>query len=287
MKSMTGMGRGRGVVQGVPIRVEVKSVNHRFCDVNIRAHGKYNVLEVPITTLVKKCVGRGRVDIYIAEEKTAQPSPADVTAYRACFEYLTNIKNALKLKEDVGLGHLIQGVPSWGQRELDAGEAWREFEPILKGALDELNKMRSVEGGRLKKDITRHFLEIDKIRGEIKAAAGEVSAELQKRLKQRLTEKLEKLKELDPDRLHMEAVYYVDRMDITEELERLKSHMAVVEDLFAMDEPVGRKIEFLLQEFNREFNTIASKCQNAEVAHLVVDAKSELEKIREQVQNIE
>lgn len=287
MKSMTGMGKATGVVLGTNIRLEVKSVNHRYCEVNLRAPSKFYVLEILLQQYIKKTISRGRVDLYINEEKTSQLSEMDLGAFQAYFKYLSHIKAELQLKDEITLPILISGANNWIQKEMDSDKAWNDFLPILDVALADMEKMRIREGQTLKKYIQERFITIRNIINNISEISTDIQKELDKKIKEKITEKLSEVGEVDPNRLQMEVIYYLDRMDISEELERLKSHMLQMDGFFHSDYAIGRKIDFLLQEFNREFNTIASKSQNSKAAHLVIEAKSELEKIREQIQNIE
>ncbi len=287
MKSMTGMGKASGTVLGTPVRVELRSVNHRFCEVNFRAHGKFMALEIPVTKLVRDNVARGRLDLNIFEEKSPEVSGNDKEAFVAYKKYLENIKAALGLTESITLDHILAGVNSWVSREIDPKKAWADFEPILQTALDDLNDMRFIEGEKLKNFVRERFDVVSHLHEQILDASETVTAEIEQKLKLKLNERLEELARVDSQRLEAEVIFYADRADITEELERIESHMKLVTELLAAEESVGRKLDFILQEFNREFNTIASKSQKTSIAHWVVDAKTELEKIREQVQNIE
>lgn len=287
MKSMTGMGRASGLVNGTQVRVEIKTVNHRYCEIHYRSPGKYASLEVPLQALVKSFIGRGRVDIFVNEEKTVDMPAADLEAFRSYHSYLTVLKEALNIKNEVTLDQVLSGASNWLQREINVKEAWTDFEPIFTSALKDLNGMREREGLSLKENIKDRFLSLYKIRDEIKKNAEGIAQEIAARLKQRIQDRMTDLKDLDPQRLNAEVVYYLDRIDISEELERLESHRGQIETMLTSKDSVGRKIDFLLQEFNREFNTIGSKSQNATIAHLIVEAKTELEKIREQIQNIE
>ncbi len=202
-------------------------------------------------------------------------------------KYLENIKAALGLTESITLDHILAGVNSWVSREIDPKKAWADFEPILQTALDDLNDMRFIEGEKLKNFVRERFDVVSHLHEQILDASETVTAEIEQKLKLKLNERLEELARVDSQRLEAEVIFYADRADITEELERIESHMKLVTELLAAEESVGRKLDFILQEFNREFNTIASKSQKTSIAHWVVDAKTELEKIREQVQNIE
>lgn len=287
MKSMTGMGRAQGNVQGAGIRIEIKSINHRFCEVGTKLPGRFLPLEILIQQLVKKTLSRGKIDVFVSEEKNQKLSVAENDAYRACYAHLKGVSDSLGLEGGVSLQDVLTHVNAWVQRDLDVDAAWREFQPVLELALADLMKMRDKEGMNLKKQMQVSFEVLGGILARIEAQRGGIQAELEKRLREKIAQKAEELGGIDPMRLQMEVLFHLDRTDVTEEIQRLKSHFKQAEAFFADAAPSGRKLDFLLQEFNREFNTIGSKIQNGAVAHFVVDAKAELEKIREQIQNIE
>ena len=169
-------------------------------------------------------------------------------------------------------------------------QAWKDLEPVLEKALNDLDGMRLKEGQALIQNLKDRAAALQNIKEQIFKIKDQINQELSEKLKTKIQEKLDEAqkKDLDETRLHTEVTYLLDRMDVTEELERLDSHLKQADEfLNSKAGPVGRKMDFLLQEFNREFNTIASKSQSASIAHLVVDAKAEIEKIREQIQNIE
>lgn len=287
MKSMTGMGRSKGAVGGIPVRLEIKSVNHRFCEVHFRAPSKYATLELKVQRLVKDKISRGRIDIFLSEERAVDPSETEMAAYKSYHSYLQNIRQTLGLSDEITLSQLVSGVGGWIPKDTNADEVWKELEPLLKAGIDDLISMRNEEGDRLKKVIQNQFLTIQKIKEDISSRTDDVKVELQEKIGQKVRSKIEEWAEVDAQRLATEVVFYLERMDITEELDRLDSHLKALPKLFEGSQPMGRKVDFLLQEFNREFNTITSKCSNSKMAQLVVDAKSELEKVREQIQNIE
>lgn len=287
MFSMTGMGRIEGRVLGSHVRIEVKSINHRYCEVNTRLPVRFLPLEIKIQQLIKKILSRGKVDLYIYEDKQEEPTENELNAYQAYFNFLNTVKSQVGLQEEIKLADLTSGVHSWLKRDVDIDEAWKELEPLVVGALDSLKQMRKKEGEHLKDNILDHFKSITELVESVRVQKDDLDAILEEKLKERIEKKLEDYEKLDPERLHTEVIYYLDRMDITEELQRLDSHLKKVEQFLESQGPVGRKMDFLIQEFNREFNTIASKSQKSEISHLVVDAKAELEKIREQIQNIE
>lgn len=287
MKSMTGMGKASGLVQGGQLRVEIKTVNHRFCEVGVRLPGRFALLEIPLRQFVKTIVQRGKVDVFVAEDKTPEVSTSEMAAFRRYRDYLEKIRGDLGITSPIDLGILLAGVGSVSTTGVDLESAWRELEAVVIRALTDLDRMRSDEGQRLKLEFEERFLTIEQIRGNIVRKIAGIHAELAQKLNKRIKDRALEIAEIDPLRLQSEVVFYLDRMDITEELERLKSHLTQMATFLAAPEAVGRKMDFLLQEINREFNTVASKVQNTGVALEVVYAKAELEKIREQIQNIE
>lgn len=287
MNSMTGMGRAQGLVQGIPIRIEIKSVNHRFCEVNCRLPSRFQSFEMLLQQQVKKKLARGKVDIFINEEKNTKLSTPEVDAYRLCFEHLQNICASLGLKDEVTLPDVLAGVGAWIQRDSDVELVGPQLQAILDLALVDLSTMRSREGAYLRDAILVLLTQIESLTARIAASKESMLSDLEMRLKERIKNRTQELLTLDPVRLHTEVLFYLDRSDITEELQRLESHFKQARQFMDGQEPAGRKLDFLLQEFNREYNTIGSKTQNTEVAYLVVAAKAELEKMREQIQNIE
>jgi uncharacterized protein (TIGR00255 family) len=287
MNSMTGIGRAQGAVVGIPVRLEIKSVNHRYCDVTFKAPFKYALLEINVAQTVKKQISRGRIDIFLFEEKVAQMTPAQATGYQAYRDFLTQLKTELNLSDPITLDLVLSGAHQWMSTENDHKALWTEFEPILMQALDDLRIMRSIEGNKLKDYIKKDFATIGKLKNGIADQICSVQKEIEVKIKERISERAKEIKELDPQRLHTEVVYYLDRMDITEELVRLDSHLSQIKTLLESQEPIGRKLDFMLQEFGREFNTIGSKCSLVQISHLVVEAKATLEKIREQAMNVE
>lgn len=284
---MTGMGRAQGEVAEIPLRLEIKSINHRFCDVNVRLPSKWMGLEIPIQQYIKKRLSRGKVDLFIFEDKKASVSSTEKAAFQNYYDYLQGIQDHLGMEGSIQVTDLLPGVNAWMNKDVNLDELWKGFQPLIDKLLEDLDGMRSKEGDHLKSEMLQHFENVAGIAQKIGEKAADYKPQWEQKLNERIEKKLEDADKLDPDRLHAEVVYYLDRMDITEELQRLASHNKQAQSFFKAKGPVGRKLDFLLQEFNREFNTIASKSQDSELAHLVVEAKSELEKIREQVQNVE
>lgn len=287
MKSMTGMGRAEGLVLGMSLRLEIKAINHRFCEISLRSPSRYQMLEFHIHRRVKERVGRGKIDVFLFEEKRPELSALEIKAFQSYHEYLLNVLKTLKLKDEVELADLLSGVNSWIAKDVDVEALWAELGPLLEKAIEDLDGMRLREGQNLAGEFKLMFAHLGKVAAQITAQAITVKVDLEKRFTAKISEKIQELSGVDEQRLHTEVLFLLERMDITEELVRLKSHLEQAEKFLKSTEPVGRKLDFLIQEINREFNTIASKAQNSGISHLVVEAKSELEKIREQVQNIE
>lgn len=284
---MTGMGRAQGSVQGTPIRFEIKSVNHRFCEINVRLPGRFYIVDSLIRQFIKSKIARGKIDVFAFEEKDSNLNDGELKAYQDYYTYLKNIETTLGLESSITMRDLINGVGSWSQKTAKSEDIWSEIQPVLLNAIQDLDKMRCIEGQNLKKDFESRFENIQNISQKLQSYAESIKSEIEEKLKKRIQEKADDLQDIDTQRLNTEILYYLDRLDVTEELKRIGSHLNQASKFIEAESAIGRKMDFLLQELNREFNTIASKSQNAEVAHLVVDAKTELEKIREQVQNIE
>jgi uncharacterized protein (TIGR00255 family) len=289
MYSMTGMGRAAGEVLGQNIRVEIKAVNHRFCEVNTKLLPWLYPVEFKIVSEIKKQIARGKVDVYFGEDRSGDASAATFEAYEKYHAFLKSLQERLGLSGEISLSNVLQMSGSWSDKSTDPDELWKVLQPLLNKALNEFKEMRAHEGEVLKADMEKRFSHVERVKDDVQKLSGEIQESMADRLKERIAKKMEQLDEgrLDEQRLHSEVLYHLDKQDITEELKRLESHFLQVKKFFEMTEPVGRKFDFLLQEFGREFNTIASKAQDDRVAHLVVEAKAELEKIREQVQNIE
>lgn len=279
------MGRARGKIGSSFFLVEIKSVNHRYCEVSCRFPSRYQIFEHPISALIKKKVSRGKIEVSLFEEKK-EGVRFDAGALKDYWSFLNKVRKDLKIVEPVSLAHLQSGASFWMTRESPAEKDLPAVKKLAEKALEGLLKMRKTEGASLKKQIGERIKKLNTLRGFVLDKQGEVVASAKARLEKRL-EKLSAGVEVDPSRLASEVVLLADRSDISEEGERLTSHFAQMESLLVKKAPCGRELDFLIQEMNREWNTIASKSQDAPMAHWVVEAKAELEKIREQVQNIE
>ena len=291
IKSMTGYGRSKQQINGRDITFEIRSVNNRFIDLNIRLHRAYAPLEDRIKQLVSETISRGKIDISVTvdllEGETVELSlnREYLESYLALME---NIKEEYDIKGDVTLAMLSSKQEIFNARRPDADmdEMWSCILPVAKSAIEQFMKMRETEGEKLKADILSHLDVLREIAGKIKERAPEVVKEYNEKMRLRIQELLGDVK-ADESRLLTECAVFADKADINEELVRLYSHFDQFAQTLEQKAPVGRKLDFMLQELNREINTTGSKSNDLTITQLVIEGKSELEKIREQIQNIE
>ncbi|AEG14886.1 Conserved hypothetical protein CHP00255 [Desulfofundulus kuznetsovii DSM 6115] len=291
LKSMTGFGRGESYGQGKKFTVELKSVNHRFCEVVLRLPRNMVSLEDRARRLIQSRISRGRIDGYFSVEECGEQSPVvkvDKALATSYYKAMEELKVTLGLTDPVTIQHLINlpGLLVVDEPVEDDDAWWPLVSEALEQALDGLVQMRLSEGSQLKVDLTRRLERIAELNEKIKARAPQVVTEYHNRLTQRLQEWLRDTP-LDQARLATEVAIFAERSSIAEEVVRLASHITQFRDFLNEGGPVGRKLDFLIQEMNREINTIASKAPDLEISRVVVEVKSELEKMREQVQNIE
>ena len=291
VKSMTGYGRCREVIDGKDIQVEVKSVNSRYIDATIKTGRLYIALEEKLKSLASTYISRGKIDIFL----TVENIDGDKIELSVNKEYLDSYVALLrKIKEDYALGGDVTVQTIANKQEVfnavkpdeDMEEVWKAVEVVAKKAFDIFLQMRLTEGQKMKEDVLKHLATLEGIREEIVKKAPDTVKEANERMKARIQELLGAVP-MDEARLLTECAVYADKADISEELARLDSHCKQFRAMLEEDVPVGRKLDFLVQEINRECNTIGSKSADTEFAKLVIDAKSTVEKIREQIQNIE
>ena len=291
IKSMTGYGRCREVVGGRDILVEVKSVNSRYIDANIKTGRLYNALEEKLKSLASTYISRGKIDIYL----TIENIDGDKVNLSVNREYLESYVHLLRqIQTEYGLGgdvtvQTIANKPdifSQTKADEDMDEVWTAVEGVARKAFDIFMSMRMAEGERMAADVLGHLKKLESIRAELVVKAPQVVAESNERMQNRIRELLGGV-QVDESRLLTECAVFADKADISEELARLDSHFAQFRSMLTENVPVGRKLDFLVQEINRECNTIGSKSSDTEFAKLVIEAKSTVEKIREQIQNIE
>ncbi|MFZ5651657.1 MAG: YicC/YloC family endoribonuclease [Bacillota bacterium] len=290
-KSMTGFGRGEANGQGKKFTVELKSVNHRFAEVVLRMPKQFFSLEEKARRLILEKVARGRVDGYLSVEQFTEKIPTvkvDKVLASSYYKAMGELLDGLGVVDSIRSDHIfaLPGVMSLEEPAEDAAIFWPVLEEAILMAVEGLVSMRESEGGRLKDDLLSRLGKIMKMTSEIEARAPRVVEDYRVRLTQRLFEWLAD-STLDMNRVMAEVVIYAEKSNITEEIIRLYSHIVQASESLGGDDPVGRKLDFIIQEMNREINTIASKSGDIQISGYVVEIKSELEKIREQVQNLE
>ena len=291
MQSMTGYGRSEVHSEAFHFTVEARSVNHRYLDVSIRYPRFYAPLEARMKQLVGQHFTRGRIDITLTQQTNSGGQRAlalDYDLARDYYQALPQLQQTLDVPGSIDLGLLLglREILKVEEADTDAEEAWDVIAEGLGNALQALKAMREQEGTFLETDLRQRMQRVAEHVDAIRQRVPLVVTEYRERLAQR-TQELMQQYTLDPERLHQEVVLLAERTDVTEELTRLDAHLQAFDQVLAAADSVGRKGEFLVQEVNREVNTIASKSNDAPIAHLVVDIKSELEKIREQIQNVE
>lgn len=298
LKSMTSFGRGVAVGVNYKLTVELKSVNNRYLEVVAHIPRLLLFLEPLIKTQVAQAAARGKVDVFVQLENIGEQTPklrvdkALAAAYlQAAKELAASLKMPLNVKLTmrnlVAMPGLITLAPAEEATDAQQAELTEVLSRALSEALVAFVSMRELEGGRLQVDLLTRAKQVSGMVAKIEQLAEQVVADYQNKLLARIGELLPSNIALDDARLVNEVAYFADRACINEELVRLKSHLLQLEELLQKAEPVGRKLDFLLQEINREVNTIGSKANYLAINQLVIEAKSELEKIREQVQNLE
>ena len=288
--SMTGYGRCRLEKNGRDMTVEVKSVNHRFLDLSCRLPRNLGFLDDCVRDQTARRVARGHLDIFVSYENQrddARDIRVDLPLAKALARGAEQLHEALGLSDSLTLADLLRypDVVTMQEREEDQEAVRALFQAALEGALEGLIAMRQTEGAHLRDDLHAKVDQIEALRDQIQALSEGVVDAYRERLSQRMVALLGG--QLDEARFRTEVALFADRSAIDEELTRLGSHIVQIRSVCGLSEPVGRKLDFLVQELNREFNTIASKAADARIAQLVVEAKGEIEKLREQVQNIE
>ncbi len=292
IKSMTGYGRARRELHKRDITVEVRSVNNRYLDCAVRMPRMYAFAEDAVKQCVQKAVSRGKVDVFISVDASA----ADVAKVTVNRELAAQYAAALKELSEVCGPTAYRVTPDQLARfpdVLTVTKADEDLETVsadlcavLEEALAAFNAMRATEGARLAEDIGNRLDNILAGTGQVEARSPETVAEYRRKLTARMQEVLQSAT-VDEQRILTEAAVYADKVAVDEETVRLRSHVSQLRNMLASDEPMGRKMDFLIQEVNRESNTIGSKCSDVEIAQVVVNLKAEVEKMREQVQNVE
>ena len=292
MKSMTGCGRGECAQDGFKITVEAQSINRKQADIQVDLPRDLEVLESSIRDTIHQSISRGRLTVRVTLQAPTGRNSARMHLNRALAKAYTQelrrLAKELKLEGDVSLDHLIRapGVFQTDEQLVKGEDFWPAVQKALNQALEALLKMRSREGAHLAKDLTGRVRTMQQATSRIQKRAPKVAAQYRQQLRDRARNAGVEIA-VDDDRLLKEIVLFADRSDISEELTRLESHFHQFETLLKSGDPVGRTLDFLAQEMNREINTIGSKANDGEISHSVVALKAELEKFREQAQNVE
>ncbi len=293
MKSMTGYGRGECSQHGFKITVELSSVNRKQSEISVALPRELEVLEAQIRDVINRSIARGRltarVTLHAAEGQTSARVRLNAPLARAYVRELNRLAKELKLAGPITLDLLARapGVFETDEALADAEDFWPAVEKALAQALGTLLKMREREGAHLARDLSTRVAIMRKSSAEIQKHAPQVQKRYREQLLQRLKTAGLEAPVADDERLIKEIVYFADRSDITEELTRLQSHFQQFDDCLGSREPVGRTLDFLAQEMNREINTVGSKANDSRISRAVVTLKAELEKFREQAQNVE
>ena len=291
VSSMTGFGKCTELLNGREITVEIKSVNHRYFEFSARVPRAYGFLEEKLKSFVQKKVARGKVEIgvFIVNIETSDTKiSANEEVAKGYIEALRSLCEPLGVVDDIRLSSVARfpDVFSVTREETDEDSLWLDVVSVAEKAVDAFSEMRASEGQNLKTDLLNRLITIEGLVSKVEQRSPERVKEYRERLYQKISEVLSNTA-IDEARIVTEAAIFADKIAVDEETVRLRSHIGQFREILELPESIGRKLDFLIQEFNREANTIGSKCQDAEGARVVVDIKSEIEKIREQVQNIE
>ncbi len=292
MNSMTGFGRAEVTHRQFVYAIEIKSVNHRYLDMAVKMPRKLSFLEEKVRGVLKPYVRRGRLDIYINQSVAGESDKKvliDESLCRAYQESFHQISQTLKIDNDLTVSLLarLPEVIQIEQQDIDEETLWHDLENGLLTAVEQLTQMRQAEGSALMDDLEQRIVMLKEMMDKIEKLSPEVGEAYRKKLIKRITDLVGQEMVLDENRLMTEVAIIAEKSSIVEEIVRFKSHLNQITETMNQDESIGRKLDFLLQELNREINTIGSKAGDLIVGSLVVEVKSELEKMREQVQNLE
>lgn len=291
IKSMTGYGRGEAKADGIEVTVEIKSVNHRYLDFYIRVPRQLSFLEEKIRSYVSSRVSRGKFEIFVTYENFSEGSKnvlLDEELVKAYLKAMTKLRNDYNLNDDMSVSVLAKfpDILKIEKIEEDEIKVWKVVEDAINNSMNKLINMRELEGSKLKKNIMKKLSSVEESLESINKQAPEVVENYKNKLKIRFDEMLTQ-EIIEEDRLVAEFTIFADKCSIDEEIVRLDSHINQAKETLNLNCSVGRKLDFMVQEMNREINTIGAKANDLLITNKVVEVKSELEKIREQIQNIE
>ena len=290
-RSMTGYGRAVKTFDTREITVELKAVNHRFFEFFARTPRQYTFLEERLKKLFSTEINRGKVEAYVSVTAIGEPDEkveANVEVIESYVNALRDIKDRLGVTDDLSLFHIMRIPDAFTvtKREEDEEQLWSEVAETAVEALNGFITMRETEGEKLKNDILSKLDEIESNVKKVEERSPSVTEQYRERLYSKISEILAD-KNIDDQRILTESAIFADKTAVDEEIVRLKSHISQYREILAQSEPIGKRLDFLIQEFNREVNTIGSKCNDLTITKLVLDMKNCVEKIREQIQNIE
>lgn len=291
IKSMTGFGRAQETIDGMSISVEIKSVNHRYFDFTSRVPRSYGFLEEKLKTYIQSKVSRGKIECYVGIEALETDDCVVCVNHSLASGYIAALKEISEkynLEDDITVSSVAKyhDIFSIHKSEADEERIWAAVKCVLDKAVDSFVSMREKEGEKLKDDILSRCDTILSLVSFIEERSPETVKEYNAKLYDKMKAVLEDA-QVDEQRILLEAAIYADKIAVAEETVRLRSHISQMHEFMQSETAIGRKMDFLIQEFNREANTIGSKAQDTEIAKRVIDIKAEIEKIREQVQNIE
>lgn len=291
LKSMTGFGRSETVTVERKIVAELKAVNHRYCDISIKIPKKLGFFEAAIRNVLKEYIGRGKVDVFISYEDYTENKICVKYNYDIAGEYmrcLNQMKEDFQLENDIKVSQLSRypDVFTLEEQTIDEEELWSALENVIREAAEKFVEARMAEGANLKKDLLEKLEEMLSLVETIEARSPEIVKEYREKLTDKVKELLGDTK-LDEGILATEITIFADKICVDEETVRLKSHIKNMIQTLEAKDSVGRKLDFIAQEMNREANTILSKANDMEISNKAIDLKTEIEKVREQIQNIE
>ena len=291
IRSMTGFGREHAIINGREILAEIKSVNHKYFEFSAKLHRSYSYLEPRLKTLLKEKITRGKVELSLSVYNIDVKDTTVRINENIAAGYIEAVRKAapdLGLTDNLCATDLfrIPDVFTVIKEEEDEEAIWQDISLVVNAALDKFVAMREAEGAALKADVLEKAANIEQMVGKIEQYSPESTEMYRKKLEDKMKEVLEST-EIDEQRILLEAAIFSEKTAVDEETVRLRSHIAQLREMMESEKEIGRKIDFLIQEINRETNTIGSKSADIRITRLVVDMKSEIEKIREQIQNIE
>ena len=291
LKSMTGYGRRETVIGGKKILVEIKSVNHRFADYNIKVPRHLGFLEDKVKKYAAQSITRGKVDIFVSVESSEEADKyikLNKELAKNYIDVLCELRDSFGLKDDITVSNVARfsDIFQSEKREEDEEEIWELVKAVMAEAMEEFITMRSNEGERIQKDLLQRVNYMQTLSDKIDVRSPQTVREYSDRLYAKIKDILDD-RSIDETRIITEVAIYADKVAVNEETVRLGSHFSEFKNIMNSGEPAGRKLDFLIQEINRETNTIGSKAQDIERAKIVVELKGEIEKLREQIQNIE